>query len=109
MSFISHLQCIRCGTEYPAASVMNLCPLDNSPVEIIMDLDHLVEVQPDLSWYQPERNDMWRFGGLLPLDINNPDDLPHIFNLGEGNTPLLDYSDHPLAQEIGFTLLAMVW
>ena len=105
MSLISHLKCIRCGTEYPAGTVMNLCPLDNSPVEIIMDLKRLAAEQPNLSWYQPERKDMWRFGGLLPLDINNPEDLPHIFNLGEGNTPLLDYNDHPLAQKIGFTLL----
>jgi len=47
---------------------------------------------------------MWRFGGLLPLDINNPDDQPHIFCLGEGYTPLLDYSDHPLARQVGFSL-----
>ncbi len=105
MSLISHLQCIRCGAEYPADTVMNLCPVDNSPVEIIMDLERLVTEQPNQSWYQPERNNMWRFGGLLPLDINNPDDQPHIFNLGEGHTPLLDYSDHPLAQQLGFTLL----
>lgn len=105
MSFISHLQCIRCGTRHPAGTVMNLCPLDNSPVEIIMDLERLAAEQPNLAWYQPERKDMWRFGGLLPLDINNPDDAQHIFNLGEGNTPLLDYNDHPLAQKIGFTLL----
>lgn len=105
MSLISHLQCIRCGTQYPADTVMNLCPKDNSPVEIIMDLKRLAAEQPDQSWYQPERKDMWRFGGLLPLDINNPDDRPHIFNLGEGHTPLLDYNDHPLAQKNGFTLL----
>lgn len=105
MSLISHLQCIRCGTQYPADTVMNLCPKDDSPVEIIIDLDRLAKEQPDLSWYQPERNNMWRFGGLLPLDINNPDDAAHIFNLGEGNTPLLDYSDHPLAQQAGFNLL----
>ena len=35
MSFVSHLQCIRCSTVYPADTVMNLCPLDDSPVEII--------------------------------------------------------------------------
>ena len=75
MSFISHLQCIRCGTEYPADSIMNLCPLDESPVEIIMDLKRLSKEQANLAWYQPERNNMWRFGGLLPLDINNLDDL----------------------------------
>ncbi len=83
---------------------MNLCLVDNSPVEIIMDLERLAKEQPDQSWYRPERNDMWRFGGLLPLDINNPDDEPHIFNLGEGNTPLLDYDDHPLAHQVGFSL-----
>ncbi len=105
MSFISHLQCIRCGAQYPASTVMNLCPVDDSPVEIIMDLKRLMEEQPNQSWYQPDRNDMWRFGGLLPLDINNPDDQPHIFNLGEGHTPLLDYSDHVLAQQAGFTLM----
>ena len=104
MSFISHLQCIRCGAQYPADTVMNLCPVDASPVEIIMDLRRLVAEQPNQSWYQPERNNMWRFGGLLPLDINDPDDQPHIFNLGEGNTPLLGYNDHPLAKAMGFTL-----
>ena len=104
MSLISHLRCIRCGAQYPADTVMNLCPLDDSPVEIIMDLERLKTEQPNLSWYRPERNDMWRFGGLLPLDINNPEDQPHIFNLGEGHTPLLDYNDHPLAKQAGFTL-----
>ncbi len=104
MSLISHLQCIRCGAQYPADTIMNLCPVDESPVEIIMDLERLMAEQPNQSWYQPERLNMWRFGGLLPLDINNPDERPHIFNLGEGFTPLLDYSDHPLAQQVGFTL-----
>jgi threonine synthase len=83
---------------------MNLCPRDESPVEVVIDLERLVKEQPNLTWYQPKRNDMWRFGGLLPLDINNPGDRQHIFNLGEGNTPLLDYNDHPLAQKAGFSL-----
>jgi threonine synthase len=84
---------------------MNLCPADNSPVEIIMDLERLKAEQPDLAWYQPERNNMWRFGALLPLDINNLYDQTHIFTLGEGHTPLLPYTDHPLARKAGFTLL----
>jgi threonine synthase len=69
-----------------------------------MDLERLAAEQSELSWYHPDRNDMWRFGGLLPLDINNLDDRPHIFNLGEGHTPLLNYDDHPLAQQAGFKL-----
>jgi len=83
---------------------MNLCTLDQRPVEIIMDLERLAVEQPDLAWYRPQRNDMWRFGGLLPLDINNPDEGPYICNLGEGHTPLLPYADHPLAKQAGFTL-----
>jgi len=105
MDKISHLQCIRCGAHYAADSVMNLCPVDDSPVEIIMDLERLCAEKPDTSWYQPQRKDMWRFGGLLPLDSANPEHAPHIFSLGEGFTPLLDYNDHPLAQQAGFSLL----
>jgi threonine synthase len=53
MSLISHLQCIRCGAEYPADTIMNLCPADDSPVEIIMDLERLAAEQPGQSWYRP--------------------------------------------------------
>jgi threonine synthase len=105
MSFVSHLKCIRCGAQYPADKVMNLCPVDGSPVEIVMDLERLASERPMQGWYHPGRNDMWRFGGLLPLDIDDPGDRRHIVSLGEGNTPLLDYNDHPLARQHGFTLL----
>ena len=104
MSTISHLSCTGCGAEYPADTVMNLCPEDHRPVQIIMDLERLLAEQPDHAWYQPGRKDMWRFGGLLPLDINDAGDRPHIVNLGEGFTPVLDYSDHPAAVAGNFTL-----
>jgi threonine synthase len=83
---------------------MNLCPVDGRPVEIIIDLERLQAEQPSAAWHHTERNDMWRFGGLLALDIANPEDRTHILTLGEGHTPLLDYSDHPLAQKAGFSL-----
>lgn len=83
---------------------MNLCPADQRPVEIIMDLEKLAATQPQMAWYHPERKDMWRFGGLLPLDINDPGDQRHIVTLGEGCTPLLDYSDHPAALAGDFRL-----
>ena len=101
---ISKLKCTGCGAEYAADLLMNLCPVDGRPVEMIMDLERLQATQPDTSWYNPDRNDLWRFGGLLPLDINNGDDRSHIFTLGEGHTPLLDFSDHPLARQLGFKL-----
>ncbi|NND44386.1 MAG: threonine synthase [Xanthomonadales bacterium] len=104
MAYISHLRCTGCGAEYPADKLMNLCPADQRPVEIIMDLERLMRQQPNQGWFDPDRKDMWRFGGLLPLDINDPDDRAHIVTLGEGHTPLLDYHDHPVAHAAGLEL-----
>jgi threonine synthase len=103
-AMIAHLECTACGAEYPAETLMNLCPADNRPVQIIIDLERLASEQPGMSWYQPARNDMWRFGGLLPLDISDAGDREHILSLGEGHTPGLDFSDHPLARSAGFAL-----
>ncbi|MBT8053470.1 MAG: threonine synthase [Xanthomonadales bacterium] len=102
--FIACLKCTACGTEYPAETLMNLCPCDQRPVTIIIDLERLLAEQPGGAWRRPERNDMWRFGGLLPLDISNPDDRVHITTRGEGHTPLLPYNDHELAVKAGFSL-----
>jgi threonine synthase len=98
------LKCTGCGAEYPADTLMNLCPVDQRPVEIIIDIDRLGREQAGLSWYQPKRRDLWRLGGLLALDIANDEDRQHIVTLGEGYTPVLDYSDYPLAKKAGFTL-----
>jgi threonine synthase len=104
MSYASHLRCTGCGAEYPADKLMNLCPVDQRPVEVIIDTARLAAEQQGLAWWQPSRRDMWRFGGLLALDINHPDDARHIISLGEGSTPLLDYNHHPLARAGGFSL-----
>lgn len=101
---MSCLKCTGCGAEYPAGTLMNLCPVDQRPVEIIIDLERLQKEQPAMGWYHPERHDLWRFGGLLALDINNPLDRQSIVTLGEGFTPLLDYADHPLARRGRFRL-----
>jgi threonine synthase len=103
-SMIAFLKCVACGAEYPPRTLMNLCPVDGRPVEIINDLERLASEQPDCEWYRPERNDMWRFGGLLPLDIENPEQRDHITTLGEGHTPLLEHHDHPIALAAGFRL-----
>jgi len=104
---MSYLRCLRglgSGHEYPADRLMNLDPIDNRPVEMVIDLQRLESEQPGHSWYHPERRDLWRFGALLPLDIGNPEDRRHIVALGEGHTPLREYADHPLARKIGFRL-----
>lgn len=83
---------------------MNLCPADGRPVEVILELDRLMNEKGQLGWYHPERGDMWRFGGLLALDVDDPADSRHIVSLGEGNTPLIGLGDDPVAKKGGFRL-----
>ncbi len=104
MSYVRCLRGLGSGREYPADRLMNLDPLDNRPVEIVLDLQRLERELPELAWYRPKRRDRWRFGALLPLDIEDPGDRRHIVTLGEGCTPLRDYADHPVARKIGFRL-----
>ena len=104
MSFLSHLECIACGATYPADEPMNLCPVDQRPVQAVIDLEGLRRARPDHGWYDRTRGDLWRFGGLLALDIACAEDAPHIVTLGEGHTPLLPRPDHGLARAAGFTL-----
>jgi threonine synthase len=66
---------------------------------MVLDLERLkAERGADGGW-DPSRRDLWRFGGLLPLDIADPDDRRHIVTLGEGNTPSLPYA-HPWADRL---------
>ncbi len=104
MSYRLHLRSLGSGKIYRADTVMNLSPDDGRPVEIVMDLERLKAEQPNFGWYHPERHDMWRFGALLPLDPEDPDDRTHIVSLGEGFTPMRDYSDHEVARAHGLTL-----
>jgi threonine synthase len=99
MRFVSHLACSTCGATYPADRVMNLCERDQRPVQMVLDLKRLrAERGPDGGW-NPLRRDMWRFGGLLPLDVADPADRGHVVSLGEGNTPSLPYP-HPWAEKL---------
>lgn len=104
---MSYVRCLRgtgSGIEYPADRLMNLDPADGRPLEILLDLERLARERPGNAWYDPSRNDMWRFGGLLALDLHDPDDARHIVGLGEGRTPLLDHADHPVAKAAGLRL-----
>jgi len=104
MSYARCLRGLASGTEYPIDAVMNLDPVDGRPVEIVLDLERLARERPNGAWYRPARRDMWRFGALLALDIDDPADARHIVPLGEGATPLLDYRTHPVAKAAGLEL-----
>ena len=92
--YLSHLQCSLCGKQYPKDTVMNLCPDDNRPLEVIYDIP-AIKKQND--WYHPERKSLWRFSGILPINED-------FIDCGEGYTPLLNYNDHDIAQQYGFEL-----
>jgi threonine synthase len=103
MSYVSHLACSVCGAEYPADRLMNLCERDGRPVQIVLDLKRLRAERGRDGWWDPARRSLWRFGGLLPLDIDGVGDRRHIVTLGEGHTPCRIYT-HPLAERLGCRL-----
>lgn len=104
MSYVRCLRGLGSGIEYSADEPMNLDPADGRPVQMELDLERLARERPDAAWYRPARKDMWRFGALMALDIDDPDDARHIVALGEGATPLLDYAHHPVATRAGLDL-----
>ena len=105
MSYVRCLRGIASGREYPADVPMNLDPVDGRPVEMVLDLERLAHEKPGAAWYSPGRDDMWRFGALLALDAGDPRDASHIVTLGEGATPVLDYSDDATVRGSGVRLL----
>lgn len=104
MAYVRCLRGIASGIEFPADLPMNLDPTDGRPVEMLLDLQRLEAARPKASWYDPTRRDMWRFGGLMALDIGDPGDAQHIIALGEGCTPLLEYPQQPVAAAAGLRL-----
>jgi threonine synthase len=103
MRFVSDLVCSTCGAAYPAERVMNLCPVDNRPVQMRIDLQRLKRERGADGWWNPERPDLWRFGGLLPLDATDPTDRPTIVAKGEGHTPLIPIP-HRMTETLGLRL-----
>ncbi|MDH5434330.1 MAG: threonine synthase [Gammaproteobacteria bacterium] len=104
MSYVSKLRCTGCGAEYSNKELMNLCPNDNRPLEMVIDIDRVKSEKPDFSWYRPDIKSLWRFGSLLPLDINDKKDSQSIVSLGEGYTPEVALTNHPVAKKHGFSL-----
>ncbi|MCO1597984.1 threonine synthase [Micromonospora sp. RHAY321] len=80
--YLTHLDCPRCGREYAADEVQNLCEC-GSPLLAQYDLPAVAKaVTPERFPLRPA--DLWRYRELLPVA-----DPRHITTLGEGWTPLL--------------------
>jgi len=100
MRYVAELVCSVCGARDPADRPMNLCERDGRPVQVRIDLERLQAERGRDGFWDPTRPNLWRFGGLLPLDIQDEADGRSIVSLGEGHTPSLPYP-HPLADRIG--------
>lgn len=80
-TFVTHLECPRCGARHPADVPTNLCGC-GSPLLVRYDLDRVrAQVRPgDLAG---RGADLWRYRELLPVA-----DPAAVRGLGEGWTPL---------------------
>ncbi|WP_433316374.1 threonine synthase [Micromonospora sp. CA-269861] len=80
--YLTHLDCPRCGKEYAADQLQNLCEC-GSPLLARYDLPAVAKaVTPERFPLRPA--DLWRYRELLPVA-----DPRHVTTLGEGWTPLL--------------------
>ena len=82
-SFLTHLECGRCGRSFEADRLWNLCPECGKPLLARYDLVGAGRaVAPDeLAGREPT---LWRYGELLPVR-----DPANRLTLGEGWTPLV--------------------
>jgi len=91
-SFVTHLECARCGNAGDATKLVNLCPIDGGPYLVRYDLERLRSVPR--SMLAGRQASLWRYRELLPMD--DPDNA---VSLGEGNTPILE--PHTLRNSLG--------
>lgn len=88
MSFITGLECLKCGAEYKDERMFSGCPRCRtdkflSTVIVSYDYDRLADVVTRKGIGQGERG-LWRYSELLPVRQDNCK-----ISLGEGSTPML--------------------
>ena len=82
MSRVSHLECARCGREFPPGRIYNLCPC-GSPLLVRYDL-RSAATSLTVSGLASRPSNLWRYREVLPVEKDSS-----IVCLGEGFTPLL--------------------
>ena len=92
-STLTHLSCSRCGEEYDANQLMNLCPACEKPLLARYDLTKAAKTLTRASLQEREPS-LWRYEEVLPV-LTQAAQL----KLGEGWTPLV--CAQALGNEIG--------
>jgi len=97
MSFVSHLQCAKCGKSFERDLLWNLCAKCGKPLIVLYDLKKVKKSvrREEIAGREPN---LWRYWELLPLQ-----DQRNILCLGEGFTPLIHATR--LGQSLGFSNL----
>ena len=84
MSFVTHLECGRCGHTADHRVIQQVCASCGGPYFVRYDLARVRESVPKNVLYSRQPN-LWRYHHLLPMD--EPDD---VVSLGEAVTPLME-------------------
>ena len=92
-STLTHLSCSRCGEEYDANQLMNLCPACEKPLLARYDLTKAAKTLTR-AFLQEREPSLWRYEEVLPVRTQAAQ-----FKLGEGWTPLI--CAQALGKEIG--------
>jgi threonine synthase len=83
VSFLTHLECGKCGARHDADALQNLCRACGKPLLARYDITAArEEVTSDT--FERGADTLWRFAPLLPVR-----DARRVVSLGEGMTPLL--------------------
>ena len=83
-SYVTHLECARCGTRADHRVQAHLCTACGGPLLVRYDLERIRGSVPRSVIYG-RRASLWRYRELLPLE-----DPANAVSLGEGNTPLYE-------------------
>lgn len=84
MSFVTHLECARCGAIADHRKVQQVCAACDGPYLVRYDLARIrIEVPKNVLYSRQPH--LWRYRELLPMDT--PED---VVTLGEGATPLME-------------------
>lgn len=82
-TYLTHLECSRCGQHYTSNLIQTYCQICNSPLLAMYDVEK-AKRELDRDRFAQQPRGMWRWHALLPIR-----DERNQVALGEGDTPLL--------------------
>lgn len=99
MSYISHLYCPTCGTNYTFQSIHQVCEC-GAPLLVSYDIHTLKGEMDRVDLIRRRENSLWRYRELLPVLKEE-----NIVTLNEGMTPLIETKSY--GESIGLNSLYM--